>query len=63
MQECFGRFPTVYNKTGDDESGETSKDAASNGDGDVFGSLDLSDGKNTVETVDQLDEPTEEPKK
>lgn len=59
MQDCFAQYPTVYNKTGED--GE-------NGDKDSMGANDfgsLADEKNTVETVDQLDEeevPPEQPK-
>lgn len=50
MQECFAKYPTVYNKTGeDDENGDKDSLGAN-----AFGSL--ADEKNTVETVDQLDE-------
>lgn len=52
MQECFARYPTVYNKTGeDDENGDIDAATGSN----AFSSL--SEEQNPVETVDQLDEP------
>ena len=49
MQECFSRYPTVYNKTGGDDDDDG---AMSSSNGDVFGSLEA----NNVDTVDQVDE-------
>lgn len=49
MQECFSRYPTVYNKTGaedDDESGENPL-------------IPLEKPKDDVETVDQTEEKSE----
>lgn len=53
MQECFSRYPTVYNKTGDDnDNGDSKGDTSSE---QSFPSSSIND-KNAVETVDQLDE-------
>lgn len=50
MQECFARYPTVYNKSGSpDEDDEFNKDV----DGTKTA---LMATQNTVDTVDQLEE-------
>lgn len=46
MQQCFARYPTVYNKSGDNDDED-------------FPNLDISDhieSENNVDTVDQLEE-------
>lgn len=50
MQECFSRYPTVYNKTGggeddDDESVQT-----------ITNDSELTTTQNPVDTVDQTEE-------
>lgn len=47
MQECFSRYPTVYNKAGNEEDGE-------NGNENPF-KMDADDG-NDVDTADQTEE-------
>lgn len=57
MQECFARYPTVYNKTGEDEDGSGIDGAT----GSTAFSSSLADEQKTVETVDQLDEAEGQP--
>lgn len=50
MQECFSRFPTVYNKAGnpDDDDDENVKDIAD--------ATNLLSTQSNVDTVDQLED-------
>lgn len=59
MQECFSRYPTVYNKTGndddddDDDLDDATKDDKKSKNGSVFDALGID---NDVDTVDQIDD-------
>lgn len=61
MQECFSRYPTVYNKTGneddddDDDLMDAMKDDKPSQNGNMFASLGV---ESDVDTVDQIDEAT-----
>lgn len=53
MQECFARYPTVYNKTGaNDEDGDDNDDDEVDK-SNLFGTLST---ESDVDTVDQIDE-------
>lgn len=58
MQECFARYPTVYNKTDDKEDDDDDLDL-NKGTENMFGSMS---DENNVETVDQIDESGKNPK-
>jgi len=48
MQECFSKYPTVYNKSGDDENDDLDE---------VLNVTSPTD--NNIDSVDQIDEPKE----
>lgn len=60
MQECFSRYPTVYNKTGNDDDDDDELDDATEGENKTKSGIDFGSlgNDNNVDTVDQIEETT-----
>lgn len=58
MQECFARYPTVYNKADDNDDEDDDLDNNKSTEN-IFGSMA---DENHVETVDQIDESKKDTK-